>query len=141
MLNPHFSFLASYLFFCEAETEHHLPFECAVDKRTCSDISEVVKHTRTDLESVAQCQLSNKKFSATNMILAHGTSVGAMETENFLMSQWCVWNMDKYGDLIEENYPNVEKLEYVLPLGHYRCALSDDKRSGQISCFCKRVQG
>jgi len=64
------------------------------------------------------------------MILAHGTSVGNMETENFLMSQWCVWNMDKYGDLIEENYPNVEKLEYVLPLGHCRCASSDDKRSG-----------
>jgi len=29
------------------------------------------------------------------MILVQGTSVGAMETENFLMLQWCVWNMDK----------------------------------------------
>jgi hypothetical protein len=25
------------------------------------------------------------------MILAHGASLGAMETENFLISQLCVW--------------------------------------------------
>jgi hypothetical protein len=57
------------LFCNELETIHHLFYDCVVAKRVWDAISEVVGfQIGLNFESMARCQLCNKKYGVVNMI-------------------------------------------------------------------------